>query len=691
MRSIAAITALSFAIAGCTPQVGEPSRSEAVKSIKLSDVELIPRDALFSNPERTEVTISPDGRYIGWVAPSDGVPNVWIAPADNLAEARAVTHDRSRGISSYTWSHLPGTLLFVRDNGGDENYHVFALDVATGEQRDISPFEKIQATLAGTSRSHPEEVLIGMNDRDPRWHDLYRVNLTSGTRTLVERNDQSFRSYVTDGDFTPRLATRAREDGGFDVLRRSASGSWEAMDTVPFEDALTTVYSGVSEDGQTAYLADSRDRNTSALFAVDLNTGKRSLLHEDLKADVTNLVLSPIDGSAQAAASNYLREQWVPLAPSFATDIKKLKTLGPGNISLASRTDDDRIWIVTYSSPQEPEHIYRYDRGPNGALTRLFSSRPKLDNKPLVAQWPQELLTRDGLTMVSYLTLPKHADSNADGSPEQPSPMVLLVHGGPWDRDKYGFSSHVQWLANRGYAVLQVNFRGSTGFGKDFVNKGNLEWGAKMHDDLLDAVQWAVDTGVTTSSQIAIMGGSYGGYATLVGLTSTPDTFKCGIDVVGPSNLQTLIASTPARWSSSVEQLARRVGDARTEEGRELLAERSPIHHTDQIIRPLLIAQGANDPRVPQAESDQIIHAMKVRNIPVTYLLFPDEGHGFVRAENSAAFTAVAETFLSKCLGGRSEPIGTALSGSSITVPVGAEDIPQLALALKNGERKVLN
>ncbi|MGE8399228.1 MAG: S9 family peptidase, partial [Burkholderiales bacterium] len=435
-----------------------------MKSIKLSDVELIPRDALFSNPERTEVTISPDGRYIGWVAPSDGVPNVWIAPADNLAEARAVTHDRSRGISSYTWSHLPGTLLFVRDNGGDENYHVFALDVATGEQRDISPFEKIQATLAGTSRSHPEEVLIGMNDRDPRWHDLYRVNLTSGTRTLVERNDQSFRSYVTDGDFTPRLATRAREDGGFDVLRRSASGSWEAMDTVPFEDALTTVYSGVSEDGQTAYLADSRDRNTSALFAVDLNTGKRSLLHEDLKADVTNLVLSPIDGSAQAAASNYLREQWVPLAPSFATDIKKLKTLGPGNISLASRTDDDRIWIVTYSSPQEPEHIYRYDRGPNGALTRLFSSRPKLDNKPLVAQWPQELLTRDGLTLVSYLTLPKHADSNADGTPEQPSPMVLLVHGGPWERNTYGYSSHVQWLANRGYAVLQVNFRGSTGF-----------------------------------------------------------------------------------------------------------------------------------------------------------------------------------------------------------------------------------
>lgn len=691
MRSIAAITALSFAIAGCTPQVGEPSRSEAVKSIKLSDVELISRDALFSNPERTEVTISPDGRYIGWVAPSEGVPNVWIAPADSLAEARAVTQDRSRGISSYTWSHLPGTLLFVRDNGGDENYHVFTLNVATGEQRDISPFEKTKATITGISRSHPEEVLIGMNDRDPQWHDLYRVNLISGARTLVERNDQNFRSYVTDGDFTPRLATRAREDGGFDVLRRSSSGLWEPLDSIPFEDTLTTSYSALSEDGKTAYLFDSRGRDTTALFAVDLYSKRRLLLHEDPKADVTDVILSPSRDSAQAAASNYLRETWVPLDPSFAADFNRLKKLGPGDISLSARTDDDRTWIVSYSSPQAPEHFYRYDRSADGTLTPLFSSRPKLDNKPLVPQWPNQLITRDGLTLVGYLTLPKHADPNADGSPEHPSPMVLLVHGGPWDRDKYGYSSHVQWLANRGYAVLQVNFRGSTGLGKDFVNKGNLEWGAKMHDDLLDAVKWAVDTGVTTSSNVAIMGGSYGGYATLVGLTSTPDRFRCGIDVVGPSNLESLIASTPAHWSSFVEQLARRVGDARTEDGRKLLADRSPIHRTDQIARPLLIAQGSNDPRVPQAESDQIVQAMKAKQIPVTYLLFPDEGHGFARAENSTAFTAVAENFLSKCLGGRSEPIGSALSGSSITVPVGAEDVPGLAPALKNSERKVLN
>ncbi|OBU48543.1 S9 family peptidase [Stenotrophomonas maltophilia] len=690
-RILFTIAAFSFVIAGCTQQSVNTSLEPGNTPIQLADIELISRDDLFGNAERTNVAISPDGKYISWIAPSDGVPNVWIAPAENVAEARAVTQDRSRGISSYMWSHLPHTLLFYRDSGGDENYHVFTLNVVTGESRDISPFERITARIYGLSSSHPESVLIGMNDRDAHWHDLYRVNLQSGVRTLVEKNDQGIRNYVIDGELAPQLARREREDGGFDVLRRTPSGYWEGLDSVPFEDALTTNYSAISEDGRTAYLFDSRGRDKMALFAVDIHTNKRTLLHEDLKADVTDVILSPRRDLAQAASSNYLRKNWAPLDSSFANDMKKLKLLGPGDISLLARTDDDRTWILSYSSAQAPDHFYRYDRNLDRAPTFLFSSYPKLKSKPLVAQWPQQIVTRDGLTLVSYLTLPKHADHNEDGSAERPSAMVLLVHGGPWDRDEYGYSPYIQWLANRGYAVLQVNFRGSTGFGKDFVNRGNLEWGAKMHEDLLDAVQWAIDKGITTKSEVAIMGGSYGGYATLIGLTTTPNTFKCGIDVVGPSNLESLIASTPAHLKSNIEQLARRVGDARTEQGRKLLAERSPIHRTDQITNPLLIAQGANDPRVPQAESDQIVQAMKVKKIPVTYLLFPDEGHGFVRAENSTAFTAVAESFLSNCLGGRAEPIGAAFNGSSITVPIGAENVPGLADALKNSERKILN
>jgi len=297
----------------------------------------------------------------------------------------------------------------------------------------------------------------------------------------------------------------------------------------------------------------------------------------------------------------------------------------------------------------------------------------------------------DGMPLVSYLTLPAHADPDRDGKADKAAPMVLFVHGGPWARDSYGYSGYGQWLANRGYAVLQVNYRGSTGFGKDFVNKSNHEWAAKMHDDVIDGVQWAIDQGVTTKEQVAIMGGSYGGYATLVGLTFTPETFTCGVDIVGPSNLITLFETFPAYWASFMEQWYQRVGDPRTDEGKQLLLDRSPITHVDRIQRPLLIGQGANDPRVVKAESDQIVDAMQEKGIPVTYVLFPDEGHGFARPENNKAFNAVTEGFLSTCLGGRAEPIGSDFAGSSITVPVGADGVPGLAEALQSHTQEVRN
>ena len=294
-----------------------------------------------------------------------------------------------------------------------------------------------------------------------------------------------------------------------------------------------------------------------------------------------------------------------------------------------------------------------------------------------------EIASRDNKTLVSYLTLPRSADANNDGKADAPVPLVLLVHGGPWARDSYGYGGYNQWLANRGYAVLSVNFRGSTGFGKDFTNAGNGEWAGKMHDDLIDAVQWAVKQGVTTQDQVAIMGGSYGGYATLAGLTFTPDAFACGVDIVGPSNLNTLLSTVPPYWASFFEQLAKRMGDPRTDAGKKWLTERSPLTRADQIKKPLLIGQGANDPRVKQAESDQIVKAMQAKNIPVTYVLFPDEGHGFARPENNKAFNAVTEGFLAQCLGGRAEPIGKDFTGSSISVPVGADGVPGLAEALK--------
>jgi dipeptidyl aminopeptidase/acylaminoacyl peptidase len=693
MRHTLLLSSMLLVLGACkAPGASDSPPAEASKAetpTTIGEVELISRDALFGNPERAGVQISPDGKYVSWIAPLEGVLNVWVAPADDLSAATAVTADKGRGIRSYSWSYSPGSLMYRRDTAGDENFHVIAVDVLSKQEKDLTPYTKTLALIVGVSDKHPDSVLLSMNDRDPKWHDLYRVDLASGERTLLQKNDASIGYYLTDADFKVRFASRTRPDGGNELLKPDGEGGWDKIEDVPFDDTLTTSPAGLTHDGSTLYFLDSRNRDTAALYAVDSSTGKRTLVLEDARADIGRSLTDPTTGKVQAVAVEYLREEWKLLDDSLAADMKRLREIGPGDIDIASRTLDDKTWIVAYGSAEKPATYYRYDRTNGGNLTKLFSTRPELDDKPLVPMWPKEIKSRDGLSLVSYLTLPKPADPDADGKPNTPVPMVLLVHGGPWVRDSYGYSSGVQWLANRGYAVLQVNYRGSTGFGKSFTNAGNGEWAGKMHDDLLDAVQWAVQEGVTTPEQVAIYGGSYGGYATLVGLTFTPDTFKCGVDIVGPSNLNTLIATFPPYWASFYEQVTRRIGDPRTESGRKLLEERSPLTRVDHIARPLLIGQGANDPRVKQAESDQIVAAMQAKNIPVTYVLFPDEGHGFHRPENNKAFNAVAEGFLAGCLGGRAQPIGNDFAGSSITVPVGASGVSGLSEALKGHSPEV--
>lgn len=686
----ASIAACLLAACDRAPTGNAPKAAAAVAApASINDVELIPRDALFGNPERANVQISPDGRYLSWTAAVDGVMNVWVAPADDLAKARAVTADKARGIREYSWSHRPDTLLYMRDTGGDEDFHLFSVDLASGQSRDLSNFPKTRAILAGISHLHPDAVLVGMNDRDPKWHDLYRVDLASGKRTLVEKNTAEFAEYRVDPEFKVRLATRSRADGGSDLLEPDGKGGWKLVGEIPFADSLTSFPGGYTVDGKTQYFFDSRGRNTTALYAIDTATGQKTLVLEDPRADVAGAIDDPKTSKAQAVSVNYLKNEWKVIDPAIAGDLETLKALGPGEFGINARTLDDKTWIVWHQAAESPSVFYRYVRG--GKPERLFSARPALEGKPLVPMWPQEIKSRDGLTLVSYLSLPKTADGNNDGKPDKPVPMVLLVHGGPWARDEYGYSGLDQWLANRGYAVLSVNYRGSTGFGKDFVNKSDGEWAGKMHDDLIDAVDWAVTQGVTRKDQVAIMGGSYGGYATLTGLTFTPDAFKCGVDIVGPSNLNTLLSTIPPYWAAFFEQFAKRVGDPRTEAGKQLLAERSPLTHVAKISKPLLIGQGANDPRVKQAESDQIVKAMQDKEIPVTYVLFPDEGHGFQRPENSKAFFAVSEGFLAQCLGGRAQPIGADFSGSSISVPAGADGVPGLAEALKSHTAAVRN
>ncbi|MGK4000554.1 S9 family peptidase [Sorangium sp. So ce1024] len=649
------------------------------KDAPRADASLMPRRLLFGNPERTAPKISPDGQRLGFLAPSDGVLNVWVGPVQDPSAAKPVTKEKTRGIRTFLFPYVSDYVLYRQDNGGDENWHIYAVDLKTGEIKDLTPFEGIAAQIEGVSPKIPNEVLLGMNDRDKKLHDLYRVDIRTGARKLVRQND-GFARFIADDDFKARLAMRMTPDGGQEFLDITGK---EPKPFVAFgpEDSVTSGLIGFDATGKTLYSRDSRGRDTSALVTLDLRTAKPTVVAEDAKADVSGVIVHPKTQKVQAAASEYDRKRWQVVDKAIQADLDALRAVADGELDVLSRSLDDRRWTVGYTVSDGPVRYYLYDRDTKKA-TFLFSNRPALESQPLTKMRPVIIKARDGLELVSYLSLPRAADPDGDGKPDKPLSTVLLVHGGPWARDTWGFNSTHQWLANRGYAVLSVNYRGSTGFGKKFVNAGNLEWAGKMHDDLLDAVDWTVAQGIADKARVAIMGGSYGGYATLVGLTFTPETFACGVDIVGPSNLVTLLESIPPYWAPMLELFAKRVGDPRTEDGRELLRTRSPLYLADKIKRPLLIGQGANDPRVKQAESDQIVKAMTGKGIPVTYVLYPDEGHGFARPENALSFNAIAETFLAQCLGGSYQPIGDDFKGSSVAVPAGADVVHDLSATL---------
>ena len=644
-------------------------------------VPMIPRDALFGNPTRASGRISPDGKWLSWLAPKDGVLNIWMAPADNPDNARAMTDATDRPIRQYFWSPDSKSLLYVQDKGGDENFLLYGINIASGEETTLTPFENTRVDIIGGSESIRDKLLIGLNNRDAQWHDVHLLDLNTGELELVIENN-SYAGFMADDTLTVRMAMRQNEAGGTDYFRVVDNAvEAEPFSTTGMEDSLTTNPAGYTNDGSILYWLDSRDRNTAALYAENVATGERTLIAEDDKADIGGTIRDPKTGVVEAYSVNYLQNEWTAIDEELGASLDWLDERFEGEFGISSRTDDDQMWIVWNEPLTSPTSTYIYDRAA-GTLTPFYTTRPELEGAPLQPMHPIEITSRDGLTLPSYLTLPAGVDMDGDGKPEKASPMVLLVHGGPWARDTYGFNSIHQMLANRGYAVLSTNFRGSTGFGKDFLNAGNKQWGLKMHDDLIDATNWAIENGVTGKDQVAIMGGSYGGYATLAGLTFTPETFACGVDIVGPSNLETLLATIPPYWAPLVKIFHERMGDPNTEEGLALLRAASPLYKADQITKPLLIAQGANDPRVKQSESDQIVNAMKEAGIPVTYVLYPDEGHGFAKPANNISFFAVAENFLAECLGGRAEGFGDVLEPSTAEILEGAEHVKGLEAAL---------
>jgi len=613
-------------------------------------VELIPRKVLFGNPERVSPRLSPDGTRLAWIAPKDGVLNVWQAPVSPQSgvdwdRAEVVTDDTDRGIRQFAWAHDNKHLLYLQDTGGDENWRLHDVDLTSMQRRDLTPFDGVQTQIVAIERDFPTDVLIGMNKDNPQLHDVYRLDLTSGELTK-EVTNPGFLAWLADTKLVVRGAFRPLPDGSIVALvRDGADDEWRELMTIPADDALTTDAVTFSADGRSLLLISSVGAETAQLVRFDLATGAQEVLAADPEADVSGVRVDPDTREPQIVVVLKDRSEYVVLDQSVAGHLAAIRALHHGDPTFVSSDDAETTWLIAFTNDTGAVPYFAYDRATRQG-SFLFEHQPALSKYTLAPMVPFAFTARDGLTIHGYVTFP------TDGQ-DTDLPTVLNVHGGPWARDTWGYDPEAQWLANRGYLCLQVNFRGSTGYGKGFVNAGDREWGARMQDDLTDAVAHAVSQGWADPKRVAIYGGSYGGYAALAGATFTPDVYCCAVDIVGPSNLKTLIETVPPYWAPMIAQFHRRVGDP--EKDVDFLWSRSPLSRADQISIPLLIAQGANDPRVKQAESEQIVAALTEAGIDHEYMLFPDEGHGFAKPENRMVFYAAAEKFLAKHLGGRAE------------------------------------
>ncbi|MET0136396.1 MAG: S9 family peptidase [Kibdelosporangium sp.] len=612
-------------------------------------VALIPREVLFGNPARTAPALSADGAHLAWIAPSEGVLNIWAAPVTaagiDWSAAGPVTDDSGAGIRDFTWTRLPGRLLYLQDENGDENWRLHDVDVRTRARRDLTPFPGVQARIEAVRRNLPDDVLIGLNRDNPELHDLYRLTLSTGELVRVAENP-GYAEWVVDEDMVPRGAWGPTREGGFVLLvRDDLQSDWRRLLTVGPQDAAFIDALSFSGDGKSVFVIDATGADTARLVKVDVATGETDVVFEDGEVDVSGALLHPVTREPQVVTVVRDRTEHHVVDPALQDDFTALRALHPGIAKVVGRAEDDRVWLVEFSSDTRPVEYFTYDRDSRTGAS-LFQTRPWLADYELAPMEPFSYTARDGLTIHGYLTFPPGVDRSG-------LPVVLNVHGGPQLRDSWHFHPGAQWLANRGYLCVQVNYRGSIGYGKRFVAAGDREWGGKMQDDLLDVVDHVITNGWADPRRIAIYGGSYGGYAALVGAAFTPDVFRCAVDFVGPANLKTFVESLPPYWATMAEQLYRQVGHPQEDE--EFLWSRSPLSRVRDIRIPVLVAHGGNDPRVKQSESEQIVDALARAGIEHEYLLFPDEGHGFARPENRLRFYAATERFLARHLQGRFE------------------------------------
>ena len=641
---------------------------------------IIDRELFFGDPEISGAQLSPDGKYISFIKPFNGIRNIWIKGIDEAFEkARPVTNDTKRPISSYFWSRGGKYILFVQDKGGDENFRIYAVNPAdqgdpVPAARDLTPMEKVRAYIYDVPRKTPNEIIIGLNDRKPELHDVYRLNIESGEKTLLRKNDENIAGWDIDNKGNVRLGLRQTPDGGTELL--SVEG-----------DKLVPIYSATSEesfgtirftpDDKKIYITTNKGKIDKQQFELfDLKTLKSTIVEKDplKEVDFSGSIFS--DKTDKLLATFYLgdRLRIYFKDKQFESNYKKMqKALPPGEIGLSGMTEDETLWMVSVASDVDPGSRYIYNTKTEKA-TLIYKSRPNLPSENLAPMKPVRYKARDGMTIPAYLTVPK-------GIPAKNLPVIMWIHGGPWGRDTWGYHAYAQFFANRGYAVLQPNFRASTGYGKKFLNAGNKQWGiGAMQHDITDGVNYLIKEGIADPKKIAIGGGSYGGYATLAGLTFTPDLYAAGFDIVGPSNIITLLNSIPPYWAPMRKTFAIRVGDMENPEEKKMLEEQSPLNSAKNIIAPLYVVQGANDPRVKKAEADQIVVATRDLGRQVEYMVAPDEGHGFQGRENRLAMIVAMEKFFAKHLGGRVQdniPADIQKKLDEITVDVATVTMPK--------------
>jgi dipeptidyl aminopeptidase/acylaminoacyl peptidase len=658
---------------------------------------LVPFDAYQETVSFSDPQISPDGKHFVFLGPVANVPNLMMAATDNPGEAKALTHDAGRGFQGRTiwgersirWAEDSRHLLYMRDDKGDENWVLYSLDTVTGKSLRLTPASGVRVKDLQTSTSHPDEVLFSMNDHDPKARDYYTANIITGALQHVV-GMAPYQAKFFDRDFKERIGLTVEPDQSWTIDRRDAAGKWGTLTQLTSEDAAMMMSNQINDLGGSVFSADnskliafsSKDLDTEALVEYDMKSGQRSILAVEKGVDVKRALVNPATGAPQAYVRYWTEREWRLLDPTLRGDFDYLKRLDEGQIDVESRSRDDGKWIVSFMHADFPIRYFLYDRARRASVL-LGVSSPQLAKLKLSKLQPFVTKSSDGFDLVSYIAYPTWVKLNAEGIPDKPLPMITLVHGGPSDeRPELVFAPIIQWLTNRGYVFFYVDFRGSTGFGKAFMNAQRREWGGAMNRDVVEQVQAVVKRGIADPKRVGIFGGSYGGYETLVAMTKTPGVFACGAELAGPSNLETFTdpATMPPDWNAA--QWYDLLGDPRTKEGLALLRDRSPTNFADQTRGSVLIAQGANDVRVPTREATAIADRMKEHGVEVTYLLYPDEGHGLQRKENHASFYSIVEVFFGRCLGGRYASLTTQMENSSIQAPLGAEYIPGLQKAL---------